>query len=138
MYETLLRSWSHDHVAWLASAGLTLAVYVAAALAIPIVIARLPVDYFVRPHRSRPMAVRVIRIVIGVAITAVGVALLFLPGPGVVTILLGLSVVGGPVARHCVRRLATRPRVLAAINEIRRRRGRPPLLAPDEDVHDSA
>ncbi|APR88022.1 hypothetical protein A7982_13371 [Minicystis rosea] len=138
MYETLLRSWSQDHTAWLVSAGLTIAVYVAAALAIPIALARLPIDYFSRPSRPPRMTVRILRIVVGVALTAMGVALLFLPGPGIVTILLGLSVIGGPIPQRYVRTLAARPRVLDAINEIRRKHGKPPLRAPGEGAHDSA
>jgi hypothetical protein len=130
MKDHLLRSWSTDRVAWLVSAALGLLAYVAVALATPIALARLPVDYLVRPPTPQRPLVRAARAVLGAVLTGTGVALLFLPGPGMLTILVGLSVIGGPQAERAARRLAGRPRVLAAIDAVRTRRGRPPLVPP--------
>lgn len=144
LYESLLESWSHHRVAWVASTTVTLAAYLAVALAIPIVLARIPADHFTRPPRRHRPFVRFLRTLIGLLVTAGGVAMLFLPGPGILTMILGLSIIGSDLAARGVRKLIFRPRVLEAINEIRRRRGREPLLPPcsaqpgDDRPHDSA
>jgi len=138
LYESFLRSWSHDRVAWIASTAISLGTYVAVALAIPVVLARIPADYFTRPPRRHPLTVHVLRALAGALVAAAGVAMLFLPGPGILTILLGLSIIGGPLAGRAMRKLVHRPRVLDAINAIRRRRGIEPLLPPDAGPLDSA
>ena len=131
MKDHLLRSWSADRAAWLLSTALAILAYVAVTLAVPVALARLPADYLVRPPAPQRTPVRVARAVLGAALVGAGVALLFLPGPGVLTILVGLSVIGGSLTTRTARRLAGRPRVLAAINDVRARRGKPPLLPPD-------
>jgi CBS-domain-containing membrane protein len=138
LFESLRQSWSHDRAAWIVSTALSVALYVAIALAIPVALARIPVDYFTRPPHRPGVAVRVLRVVGGLVVTAAGVAMLFLPGPGVLTILLGLSIVGGDLAARGVRALVGRPGVLAAINKIRERRGRAPLAPPGASPHDWA
>lgn len=138
MFQSLLRSWSHDRAAWLVSTALSVALYVAIALAIPIALARIPADHFTRPPRRHGLGVRALRVLAGLLVTAAGVAMLFLPGPGVLSILLGLSIMGGDLAARGVRSLVGRPGVLAAINKIRERRGKPPLLPPAPGAHDSA
>jgi hypothetical protein len=100
------------------------------AIVMPRVCSRIPEDYLVRPPRPAPTPVRVLRAALGLALIAGGVAMLFLPGPGLVTIVAGLVVVGGRTAWRAVRWLAGRPRILGAINRTRRRRGVPPLLGP--------
>lgn len=145
MYQSLLESWSDHRAAWIASTTISLVVYAAAALAIPFVLASLPADHFTRPpHRRRPFT-RFLRTIVGLLIVAAGVAMLFLPGPGIVTIVLGLSITGGELSARGMRKIVCRPRVLAAINAMRVRRGREPLLppyparreAPDDRPHDS-
>jgi hypothetical protein len=133
LLQSLLRSWEHDRAAWIASLAISLAVYVAIAAAVPIVLTRLPHDYFARPPRRRRAVVVVARTLLGVAVVAAGVAMLFLPGPGIVTMLLGLTIMGGDLAARAARWLVGRPRVLDAINAIRRKRGRAPLVVPPRD-----
>ena len=57
----------------------------------------------------------------------IGVLMLVLPGQGVLTILIGLTLLDFPGKRRFVRRLLMRPRVFRVINRLRRRFGRPPL-----------
>jgi hypothetical protein len=128
-YHTLLHSLAHSHAAWIASAA-SVALYIAVMLAIPVVLARLPADYFVRPHVPRHPIVSAIRAGVGSVVLIAGVAMLFLPGPGILGILLGLAIMGGPLAERGMRHMLCRPRILGAINAIREKRGRPPLLRP--------
>lgn len=128
--DSLQRSWADARGAWIASASISIAVYVAIALAIPIVLSRIPADYFARPPRKHGLALHLVRGAVGIVFIGAGAAMLFLPGPGILTIALGLSIMGGDRAARGVRRLIARPRVLAAINAVREKRGRPPLVPP--------
>jgi hypothetical protein len=65
----------------------------------------------------------------GVLVLA-GVAMLVLPGQGILTILVGLMFLDFPGKFALERRLARQPPVLRAINWIRARGGRKPLEMP--------
>jgi hypothetical protein len=122
----------HDRIAWIVGTAISVALYAAVAISIPTLLARLPPDYFVRPPPQRSKLTRVARAILGLVLIAAGAAMLFLPGPGVLTIVLGLSVLGGRLARKALRRLVGQEKVLAAINAMRGKRGEPPLLPPTE------
>jgi hypothetical protein len=101
-------------------------------------VARLPADYFVREHdhehRTEPShpalrtAGRIFKNVIGSLLVLVGIAMLILPGQGVLTIMMGLSLVSFPGKRQLQRRLLNLPGVSKVVGAIRRRAGQPPLL----------
>ena len=111
-------------------------------VALPIVIGRMPQDHFVR--RRRPAARRrsvhvvafVLRNALGVLLVLAGVAMLLLPGQGVLAILVGASLVDFPGKRELERRLVRLPRVLRAMNWIRKRMRKPPLLPPSDNGDD--
>jgi hypothetical protein len=109
-------------------------------LAVPAVLLRLPHDHFVRPKRSvsRPRStgkwvIFLGRNLVGSALVVLGVALLVLPGQGILTILAGILVLDLPQKRALALRLLGRGRVLAAVNAIRRREWREPLVIPKRD-----
>ena len=64
-----------------------------------------------------------------------GIAMLVLPGQGLLTILIGVSLMDFPGKRAIERKLVSRPLVLQAINRIRQRFDRPPLLIDEHSVH---
>ncbi|MEZ4227205.1 MAG: PGPGW domain-containing protein [Polyangiaceae bacterium] len=116
---------------------LSVLTFVGSLLALPWLIARLPTDYFVedgtppsavlRSERAISVA-RVVRPVLGTMLILAGVAMLVLPGQGVLTILVGLSLLDFPGKRRLQRRIVSRPRVLGALNAIRARAHKPPLV----------
>lgn len=108
--------------------GITM--FFATLAAIPWLVRRLPHDYFVRRAPPRSRATKVIRNVVGGLLVVAGVAMLVLPGQGVVTILLGLSVVDLPVKDRLVRRLLQQRRIHDGIQRVRARAGKRPLLVP--------
>jgi hypothetical protein len=65
-----------------------------------------------------------------------------IPGPGLLVILIGITVMDFPGKRRLERWVVGRPGVLGAINRLRRRYGRPPLVlgacGPREDPGASA
>jgi hypothetical protein len=109
----------------------------ASLVGIPWFVARLPADYFVRRHTMPPpSAVRDHRLrllwrigknAIGVVLLLAGIAMLVLPGQGLITIAVSLVFLSFPGKRRFLHKLVSRPRVLAAMNAIRRRAGRMPL-----------
>ena len=88
---------------------LSVATFVLSLVALPIVVAKLPEDYFVAkrervlPWRSaRPVRDTLLvvgRNILGVALVAGGIAMLFLPGQGLLTIAIGLLIIDLPRKR---------------------------------------
>ena len=64
------------------------------------------------------------------AIMAEGLAMLVLPGQGVITILVGITLLNFPGKRRLELRIVRQRPVLLAINWIRARANRPPLVLP--------
>ena len=122
---------------WLALGILSVVFFIGTLIAIPIIMVRLPVDYFdERKHRqwleTRHPIVRitayVLKNLVGIVFLLAGIAMLFLPGQGVLTILLGISLMDFPGKRKLERKLIGRPAVLGTINKIREKFGRAPLV----------
>jgi len=63
----------------------------------------------------------------GAALIAAGIIMLFTPGQGVLTLLLGFSLVDLPGKRAIERRIIERPAVLHVVNRLRAGANRPPL-----------
>ena len=116
--------------------GLSLVSFVGSLIALPLILVRLPVDFFSENHprtwlkehhpvlRGMTLALKNL---LGVSLVLGGVAMLVLPGQGLLTILIGVSLVDFPGKRALERTIITRPLVLQAVNRIRRRFQQPPL-----------
>lgn len=106
-------------------------------LLVPWILVRLPADYFSRHRKKRvPVkvphpATRVVMLVgknlLGGVLLLVGVAMLVLPGQGLLTILIGLLLLDFPGKYRIQRYLVSRGPVVKSINWLRERRGRKPL-----------
>lgn len=108
---------------------------VATAVLVPIVVARMPADYFVRKsdeRRGNPVLV-VLKNIAGVLLVLLGIAMLVLPGQGILTLVLGLGLIDFPGRRRLELKVMSRPSVLKAINALRRRAGRGPLEMPQPE-----
>jgi hypothetical protein len=125
---------------WLAWATpVSLLTLVVTVLLLPVLVARLPQDYFFREHRPpRPhtghwllrYALLVIKNLLGAVLLVAGFAMMVLPGPGVVTVLASFALLNLPGKYHLERWLVSRPQVRAAITLMRERAGQPPLHLP--------
>ena len=104
------------------------ALAVAGSLATRRILLALPPDVLDEACPSRTLARGVFQMILGLALVALGVALLVLPGPGVFLIALGLLVCAPGWRRWLVRPMVSFPRVLREINAFRRRHGRPDLV----------
>lgn len=120
--------------------------FFATLLVIPFVVARIPTDYFVREHKPRrhtpssPACLLwlVIKNVVGIILLLAGLAMLVLPGQGVLTILLGIMLTNFPGKYELERRLIQQPTVLKALNWLRQRANRPALIVDLPSTKDEA
>jgi hypothetical protein len=103
--------------------------------AVPLVVIRIPADYFLRPERYRVTggsrgwraAVLTVKNLAGAVFLLAGIAMLVLPGQGLLTILIALMLLDFPGKRRMERAVVSKPKVLRAVNALRKRAGRKPL-----------
>ena len=122
----------HSGATWMLIASI--AVLVLGLVLVPVVVTRLPADYFApdraqRPRRSGASRVALfwLRNVLGALLVLAGIMMLILPGQGVLTILAGISLLDFPGKRKLQLKLVRIPQIHRALDGIRRRAGKPPL-----------
>ena len=111
-------------------------------VALPIIVIKLPVDYFTQERRVSTRQDRkypllwgigaLVKNLLGVILIVAGLAMLVLPGQGIVTILIGLALTNFPGKYAIERRIARQPAVGKTLNRIREWAGQPPLIMPAE------
>jgi hypothetical protein len=120
----------------------SIAGFVGSLIAIPLILVRLPPHYFderhprtwmENHHPALRMIGHVLKNAIGVILLIAGLAMLVLPGQGILTMLIGISLIDFPGKRQLERKLIGQPAVLHTINKVREKFGRPPLTV----AHDS-
>jgi hypothetical protein len=114
--------------------------FIGTLIVIPLILVRLPPDYFdtrVPRHwmKDHHPILRVVGLVaknvIGVVFLLAGLAMLFLPGQGILTMLIGISLMDFPGKQRLEATLIGQRTVLSAINAMRKKFDKPPLmLAP--------
>ena len=127
---------SHAAVLWIMTASAVM--LFVALIVVPLVIVRIPADYFAPPHRSRvawPRGRRWLRSVwlvaknlLGCAFLLLGGLMLVLPGQGLLTLLLAAALLDFPGKFRLQRWIVTRRGVTESITWIRKKAGRDPLV----------
>lgn len=109
----------------------------ASALVVGILIVKIPENYFSSHYQqdflpNTPWLARwsvvIIKNVVGFILVLAGIIMLIGPGQGILTILIGLIMMDIPGKRPLEARIIKRPTVLAAVNNLRARYGKPPLI----------
>jgi hypothetical protein len=117
----------------------SLVLFVVTLVAVPLVIRHLPEDHFLRyPQRAAArsrhpllaLIVFVLRNIVGGVLILAGIAMLFLPGQGVLTIVVGILVMHFPGKDHLVQWFLAKPSVQRALNWVRGRTGQKPFRFP--------
>jgi len=137
---TALFEWAQYHslILWGVSV-VSLVTFIGTAVALPFFVARIPEDYFLRPNARSPwcysnspahLPYLVIRNLAGVVFVIAGIVMLFIPGQGILTILVGVMLMNFPGKRLLALRSIRQPKVFGAINWMRARSQRPPLVLP--------
>jgi hypothetical protein len=99
------------------------------------ILARLPEDYFVMGRMTRRgvrhpgvhVSLVLLKNCLGVLLVIAGIAMLVLPGQGVLTLLIGVLLIDFPGKFQLERWLISRNGVLQSVNWLRARSNRPPL-----------
>lgn len=115
--------------------------FFATLIAIPWLLTRLPADYFIRRPVSdwparRPALHRMLVIaknLFGAILVFAGLAMLILPGQGLLTILVGVMLLDFPGKRGLERWLIRRRPILRAANWIRAKAAQPPLVVYSDE-----
>jgi len=105
---------------------------------VSILVVRIPTDYFLyeRDHftefsKGRHPLVRMLFAAVknaaGILFFLAGAAMLVLPGQGIITILIGLTLIDFPGKRSLERKIVSQQKVLSAINWMRAKAGKPHL-----------
>ena len=120
--------------------GLSLLLFAGSLVLIPVLVARMRADYFVAPdpdehswfgrHPVARGATRVAKNTLGAVLLVAGIAMMVLPGQGIITVLVALSLLKFPGKRGLELLLIRQAMVSQAINWIREKAGRPPLILP--------
>lgn len=131
--------WISSHrilLSWLTAASIVL--FIATLILVPMLIVRIPPDYFAHPNRppsrwaDRHRGVRIILTIakngLGYLFIAAGIAMLVLPGQGLLTLLIGFLMIDFPGKYRLEKWLISRRWMLQPINWYRTRRGHPPLV----------
>jgi hypothetical protein len=122
---------------WLGALSIVMAV--GTLVMIPMIVARLPADYFTRDQRHTgghtlartPRLLGLIgKNLLGIVLIVAGVAMLVLPGQGILMILIGLMLIDIPGKRALERHLVQQPSVWQAMHWIRAKAHQPALQRP--------
>jgi len=118
---------------WLGSASILM--FLGFLIAIPILIIRLPADYFLNqtsadPDRSTTisflhLAYVFFKNLVGIVFILAGFAMLFLPGQGIITLIIGISLLNIPGKHHLFIVILKQEKVLHSMNRLRAKYNKP-------------
>lgn len=134
-----MAAWLMDNTWWLIVAS-TLMLLCGIGMAFVFAI-MMPADHFIRPRLQTDLSsrrpvfrilARVVKNIAGAVLFVAGIAMAvpMVPGPGLLFVLLGMSLMDVPGKRAMARYIISRPLVLRPINALRARWSRPPLQMP--------
>ena len=128
---------AQSFLSWLAV--LSLSTFTISLLLIPWTVGKLPPDYFLHiAEEKTPLfslnissfALLIIRNIFGFILLLAGIAMIFLPGQGILTILAGIFLLSFPGKRKIIRLFISRHSVQHSLDWIRVKRGRQSFLWP--------
>lgn len=124
---------------------ISFAMFIGTLFLLPILVARIPEDYFVckkrhtiRWKKYHPF-VRLLIItgknLLGIIFILSGIAMLFLPGQGIITILIGITLTNFPGKFKLERWIIKQPTVIRTVNWLRAKANRPALQIVQDSFH---
>ncbi len=131
---------AHPTLLWAAGAS-SLFIFLATLVGLPFILIKLPEDYLVsqRDHSLRKyvrgtaldLPYRIVKNVLGWMLILAGLAMLVLPGQGLLAIVVGLSLIKFPGKQKAIRTIVHQQSILKSANWIRAKAGRGPLERPE-------
>jgi len=113
--------------------------FVGTLIAIPIILSRLPANYFQHDlehvwmkdyHPVLRKMGMICKNTVGLIFLLAGIAMLLLPGQGILTMVIGMSLLDFPGKQKLEHKLLTQPMVFQAMNAIRSKCSKPPFDPP--------
>lgn len=137
-----MNGWIGLHETALFWLGLvSLITFAGTVIAVPLLVVRIPTDYFVRrkrhpgPWKAQHPLIRIVLLIgknlLGLLLLATGVVLLFLPGQGLVMGFIGIMLMDFPGKFGLERWIIRQKKVLSTVNWLRTRAGREALEIPE-------
>ena len=132
----LQAAWLEQHSGTLTTiALLSFLLLIASLLATPWILAKLPANYFVLPPKQVPLttfrvALSIIKTAFGLLLIMAGFMMFFTPGPGLVSVVLGIALCEFPGKHSLLKRVIRMPSVFSALNWIRAKAKKPPFELP--------
>jgi len=136
-----VEQWFHLHEVlfwWLGV--LSVVMFLGTLAALGLIVIKLPPEYFLRRRDNRsiiPIQSRFVRIcyqafknLLGIFFILAGLAMLVLPGQGLIALIVGFSLTNFPGRHRLVRAVVRRKSVLRSMNWLRKKFDRPPLRSP--------
>ncbi|MBS0184257.1 MAG: hypothetical protein JSS39_17860 [Nitrospira sp.] len=121
--------------------ALSVVFFVGSLIAIPFILVRLPTNFFdtrvprrwmENHHPVLRLLGHLVKNVVGAIFLFAGFLMLFLPGQGILTMLIGVTMLDFPGKRRMEAKMIGQPAVLSTINNMRQKFGKPPLtISPD-------
>jgi hypothetical protein len=82
------------------------------------------------PHSIGSIVLAIFRNVLGMILLFAGIIMLFLPGQGLLTILLGSLLISFPGKKRLINHFVHLPKIQHSMDWLRKKRGKPPFLWP--------
>lgn len=139
----MIFEWLRANETWLVWLGIGSALtFVGSLVLLPVLVVRMAPDYFMpgRPsalaeqHPVARIAGLIAKNVLGTVLLLAGIAMLVMPGQGLLTMLIGVVLLDLPGKRSLERGIVAQPSVHQALNWIRRRHGREPVQIPKREA----
>ena len=131
----LLHQYEHEY---LILAWVSFALFLVSLTVIPLIVVQLPTNYFQSNRRNRistrskhPLLAKFlisIKNILGFILLMLGILMLVLPGQGILTILIGISMMNFPGKYKLERKLVLIPKVLKSLNWIRSKANKDSLI----------
>ena len=111
--------------------GLSLIIFLVGLAITPFLIAAIPDDYF--ENKKRPKSIytplslawlikKLLKNILGITLLLSGIAMLILPGQGILTLIIGLLLIDYPGKYQLEKKILSYPIILRSINWLRRKR----------------
>jgi len=124
---------------WIVAASVVM--FTGSLATVPWLVSTLPEDYFTHRGRLRlskssqhpaiRLTIMALKNLLGALLLIAGFIMLFTPGQGMLTILFGLTIMNYPGKYQLECRIVGKPAIFNAVNAMRARQGKEPLLPPE-------
>jgi hypothetical protein len=139
-----MTSWTQNEQIVVALVVVSVITFMASLVLMPLIVARLPTEYFCHSQRDQSFAkglhpllylsLITLKNLIGALLILGGIAMLLLPGQGILTILIGIALTNFPKKYRLEKAIVRRRSVFRTMNWIRRTMRVPPLLPPKDEL----